>query len=201
MMEGKKVVRTEGGEGKIMVVEKTDRSDEAVSMRLEWDEEIMGGMIEVEEETEGIGETQDKDSVRSMASGVSKGGGGIFEFMENVEIETRDSVLDDKVDEGRKRKREEEGKVSGKKGLSGLPGWERRSKSAREDERWKRTVPRPLLTPPRPLLLSGRSRALPHPTSPASTARSVLCTVHLCTSILSCPQRGCLSDLNAVYHT
>jgi hypothetical protein len=70
----------------------------------------------------------------------TRSGGGILEFMEDVEVERRDSSLDDKVDEGRKRKREDDGTLSRKKGLSGLPGWERRSKMTREDDRWKRTV-------------------------------------------------------------
>jgi hypothetical protein len=48
------------------------------------------------------------------------------------------------VGEGRKRKRDqdEEGPQKKKLGLDGLPGWERRSRSIRNEKRWKRKVVR-----------------------------------------------------------
>ncbi len=110
-----------------MVVKQTDRLEEAVSSKLEWDEEIMGGTVEIEDVTGGTEESKDRDDRVSTGSG-ARSGGGVLEFMEDVEVESRDISLDDKVDEGRKRKREDDGPPSRKKGLSGLPGWERRSK-------------------------------------------------------------------------
>ncbi len=120
-------------------MEKDGRMDEAISMRMEWDEEVMGGTVEIEEETDRSEEAKEREVMGSLGSGETRSGGGILEFMEDVEVEERDSALDEKVDEGQKRKREEDSKGR-KKGLSGLPGWERRSKKTREDERWKRTV-------------------------------------------------------------
>ncbi len=139
LMEGKKVVRMAGEGGKIMVVKQTDRLEEAVTSKSEWDEDIMGGTVEIEDVTGGTEESRERDDRVSIGSG-TRSGGGILEFMEDVEVESRDISLDDKVDEGRKRKREDDGPPNRKKGLNGLPGWERRSKMTREDDRWKRTV-------------------------------------------------------------
>jgi hypothetical protein len=138
MMEGKRMARMDGGSGRLVVSE-GDRKAEAVSTRMEWDEEIMGGTVEVEEEVEGEDDRKDREETRSTGSVETRGGGGILEFMEDVEVEERESTLDEKVDEGRKRKREDD--ISSKKrGLNGLPGWERRSKKSREDDRWYRNV-------------------------------------------------------------
>jgi hypothetical protein len=138
MMEGKKMARLDGGGGKLVVTE-GDRMVEAVSTRMEWDEEIMGGTVEIEEEVGGEDDMKDREETRSTGSVETRGGGGILEFMEDVEVEERESSLDEKVEEGRKRKREED--IGNKKrGLNELPGWERRSKKVREDDRWCRNV-------------------------------------------------------------
>ncbi len=138
MMEGKRMARLEGGSGSFVVSE-GDKKAEAVSTRLEWDEEIMGGTVEIEEEDDREEDGKERDETRSTGSSETRGGGGILEFMEDVEVEERESTLDEKVEEGRKRKREDE-VDSKKRGLNGLPGWERRSKKAREDDRWYRNV-------------------------------------------------------------
>ncbi len=67
--------------------------------------------------------------------------GSGFEFLENVEVEEREEELDEKVGEGRKRRRtEDEEALEKKKGLGGLPGWVRRSKALGSDGWWKRKV-------------------------------------------------------------
>jgi hypothetical protein len=53
-----------------------------------------------------------------------------------------DRDLDERIGEGRKRKRGEEENKERKGGLSGLPGWERRSRNVRLNDRWKRKVMR-----------------------------------------------------------
>ncbi len=58
-----------------------------------------------------------------------------------MEIEQRDAELDDKLGEGRKRKRDEK-RGDSKKGLGGLPGWEKKSSEVKNSDRWKRKVVR-----------------------------------------------------------
>jgi hypothetical protein len=139
MVEGKRVIRKEIDSGTVLIVEKTGKVEEELSMRMEWDEEEMGGTVEIEE----VSEVDEDDGRRgkegSLGSGEAWGRSSIFRFLDNVEVEERDRELDDKVEEGRKRKRTDE-KKDRKKRLEGLPGWERRSKSVREDEKWKRKV-------------------------------------------------------------
>jgi hypothetical protein len=61
------------------------------------------------------------EEVESVGSSESRGGRSTVDFLEGVEIEKRDEVLEEKLGKGKKRKRKEDEKER-KKGLSGLPG-------------------------------------------------------------------------------
>jgi hypothetical protein len=59
----------------------------------------------------------------------------MVDLLEEVVTEEREEVLEEKLGEGRKRRRDEEGKGR-KRGLNGLPERERRSWEVRWEERW-----------------------------------------------------------------
>jgi hypothetical protein len=56
-----------------------------------------------------------------------------------VELAQREEKLDDKLENGRNNMHEEEGKKT-KKGLNGIPVWERKGREAREDGGGRGTV-------------------------------------------------------------
>jgi hypothetical protein len=74
--------------------------------------------------------------------GMTVSGWAKMELLDKLEVEERDKELDEKIGEGKRRKHGEEEKKEWRKGLSGLPGWERRSKTVRMSDRWKRKVVR-----------------------------------------------------------
>jgi hypothetical protein len=138
ILEGKKLV-WKGSTGKLVVVDRErETGDNGGEVSLE--EEMVGGTVEVlgEEvergrETEETGEENNKDIT---------GGWANLDILDKIEKEEIDRDLDERVGEGRKRKRGEEENKERKGGLGGLPGWERRSRNVRMSDRWKRKVMR-----------------------------------------------------------
>ncbi len=140
LMEGKRVTGAENGG--IVIVGEGDESDQAkLDRREEWDEKVMGGTVEIEEVESETGDDEEKRTDGSLGSGETWRGSSAFEFLDRVEVEERDEELDNKLGEGRKRKRESD-RNDGKKGLKGLPGWERKSAEVKKLNRWKRKVVR-----------------------------------------------------------
>ena len=143
MLEGKKV--TWRGDGGMMLLEKRgvvglEGESEDGTMREwedEWEEDDIVTVTELGiEEEEG---RDDESKGRSRYSGDSRGMAGSVDFLEGIEVEEKDESLEEKLGEGRKRRREKE-RTKERKTLGSLPGWERRSKEAKEEGRWKRKV-------------------------------------------------------------
>ncbi len=128
------MIRKGSDSGTVLMVGKTGKGEEELRMRMEWHEEVLGGTVEIEEVTEVEEDDERRGKEGSIGGGDAWGSSSIFEFLDKVEVEERDRELDDRVEEGRKRNRTDE-KKDRKKGLEGIPGWERRSKSVREDEK------------------------------------------------------------------
>ncbi len=136
-----KVVRKVDESGALEVYE-AGKELEAGTVEVNLEEvgkELEDGMVElVEEEVSGL-----DDDARSVGSGSltgSKTGGG-FEFLECLEKEDREEVLEKKLEESRKRKWQSDGMVK-QKGLLNMTGWLKRETEVRGDKRWKRTVVR-----------------------------------------------------------
>jgi hypothetical protein len=102
----------------------------------EWIDSEHGGEVVVEEQ---IVEEEDKGSVTSDGS---KGTVLGFDFLEGMKEDRLDEELEQKRNEGRKRKRDMEEEEKKEGGMYGIPGWRWREKEAREDDRWKREVTR-----------------------------------------------------------
>ncbi len=137
MLEGKKLV-WKGSSGRMVAVAKEKEGVEGKVMNLE--EEMDGGTVEIEKEVSKE-ETVSVDGVRLRrrdADSVCVD----LEFLEGIDFEERDKELDEKVGESKKRKSSGDDDKSKKTGLSGLPGWERRSNVVKDSERWKRKVAR-----------------------------------------------------------
>jgi hypothetical protein len=132
MLEGKKVVgRTDG-----VTVVLAEGQEGTVRMEMEdWKEGTEEDTVTVTIEQEDRKDTASCNSVGTSTSRTTR------DVLDGLEIEERDVTLDNKLDEGRKRKREED-MPEKQKGLKGLPGWERRSKETKDDSRWKRTTVR-----------------------------------------------------------
>jgi hypothetical protein len=132
LLEGKKVVgRTEGE----MVV-LAEGQEGTVRMEMEdWREGTEEDTVTVTIEREERRETVSCNSVGTSASRSTR------DVLDGLEIEERNTTLDNKLDEGRKRKREDDIPEK-RKGLHGLPGWERRSRETKDDSRWKMTTVR-----------------------------------------------------------
>ncbi len=77
---------------------------------------------------------------RSLGCKETESGWADMEFLEGIEFEERDKELDEKMGESRKRKSSGDGDSGRKTGLSGLPGWGRRSNAVKDSDRWKRKV-------------------------------------------------------------
>ncbi len=133
LLEGKKLVRTMEN-GKLLLKEKEDMGRDVEEVMEEWEEELMGGIIEVEEEEVVNGKEQDKVSEKEFGR---RGQG--FEFLEDLQPEEKDEELEVKRKEGRKRKRQGERDCQ-EEGLLGTAGWRRREGESRDAERWKREV-------------------------------------------------------------
>ncbi len=141
MLDGKKLI-WKGSTGRMVVVdqEKADRGREGMTVDIV--EEMKGGTVEIvrENEEKGGDETEDRGSSSGTESGM--GGWAGLDFLDKIEIEERDTELDARVGEERKRKRgDEDGRVK-KVGLKGLPGWDRKSAATRDSNRWKRKTVR-----------------------------------------------------------
>jgi hypothetical protein len=94
----------------------------------------------IREEKEKEGEVDERCNLSGTETG--SGGWAGLDFLDNIEIEERDTELDVKLGEERKRKRGEEEGRRRKVGLKGLPGWERKSNAIRGSDRWKRKTVR-----------------------------------------------------------
>ena len=100
----------------------------------EWEEDKMGGVIEIEEE-----EVRSEKGSEKGCDNVSVTRGMGFEFLEELDVEERDEELEIKRQEGRKRKRD--GAMEEQEnGLLGLEDWKSREAESRDSERWKREV-------------------------------------------------------------
>jgi hypothetical protein len=102
------------------------------------EEEMTGGTVEIVEENRAGGQVRDEEltglGLRTEERETN------MDFLERIDKEERDNELDEQMGEGRKRKRED-GEMTGRaSGLGGLPGWERRSRSARQNGKWTRKV-------------------------------------------------------------
>jgi hypothetical protein len=133
LLEGKKLVRQDAS-GKLLLKEKEDYGKEREEVMEEWEEDMMGGVIEIEEEEVRSEKGSDRGSDR-----VSTTRGQGFEFLQDLEVEEKDDKLKIKRQEGRKRKREGTGEEQ-EEGLIGMEGWKRREAESRDSERWKREV-------------------------------------------------------------
>jgi hypothetical protein len=131
LLEGKKLVRAVGN-GTLLLKEKDDTGVDMEEVMEEWEEDLMGGVVEVEEEE--MMTEQESDKISEKESG-RRGNG--FEFLEELPVEEKDEELEEKRKEGRKRKREGEGECQDE-GLLGTGGWKRREVGSRDAERWKR---------------------------------------------------------------
>jgi hypothetical protein len=101
--------------------------------------ELEDGVVVLVEEEVGV----EEDERRSVGSGSltsSKAGGG-FEFLDCLEKEDKEDVLEKKLEESRKRKRQSDGLVK-QKGLLNMSGWLKRESEVRGEKRWKRSVVR-----------------------------------------------------------
>ncbi len=133
LLEGKKLVR-QNASGKLLLKEKEDVGRESEEVMEEWEEDTMGGVIEIEEEEVRSEKGSDKGSDRVS---ITRGQG--FEFLQDLELEEKDDELEIKRQEGRKRKRDGPGEEQ-EEGLLGMEGWKRREVESRDSERWKREV-------------------------------------------------------------
>jgi hypothetical protein len=119
LLEGKKLVR-QNASGKLLLKEKEEDGRESEVVMEEWEEDKMGGVIEIEEEEVRSEKGSDKGSDRVS---ITRGQG--FEFLQDLELEEKDDELEIKRQEGRKRKRDGPGDEQ-EEGLLGLEGWKRR---------------------------------------------------------------------------
>jgi hypothetical protein len=127
ILEGKKLV-WKGSTGRLVVVErerKTGENEGEVSL----EKEMVGGTVavlgeEVEEEKE-VEEAEGESNKDKTAVWAN------LDILDKIEKEKIDRDLVERVGEGRKRKRVEDENKERKGGLSGLPGWERRSRNVR----------------------------------------------------------------------
>jgi hypothetical protein len=103
LLEGKKLVR-QTASGKLLLKEREEVGKEIEVVMEEWEEDKMGGVIEIEEEEIRSEKGSDKGS---DSVSVTRGHG--FDFLEKLEAEERDEELEIKRQEGRKRKREGSG--------------------------------------------------------------------------------------------
>ncbi len=103
LMEGKRLVSRDD-DGMVLMDGGDLEVEEGILEKAEWDEKVMGGLIEVEEES------RSEDRTEEMEEGEDNrwGGTGEFGFLENMEIEEKDRELDARVGEGRKRKRDQD---------------------------------------------------------------------------------------------
>jgi hypothetical protein len=131
LLEGKKLVRTVGN-GTLLLKEKDDTGMDTEEVMEEWEEDLMGRIVDVEEEEVMAEQEQDKTSEKEPGR---RGYG--FEFLEDLPAEEKDEELEVKRKEGRKRKREGEVECQDE-GLLGMSGWRRREVESRDAERWRR---------------------------------------------------------------
>jgi hypothetical protein len=136
VLDGKKIV-WRGSTGKIVVIDENAVVGEGEG-EIGFEEEMEGGTVEM------VGEEADSVERKADSGASATGGscGGWSNMWEKIEVKERDKELEEQLSDSRKRKRDDgEGKAK-KVGLCGLPGWERRSRTVRDSERWKRKVVR-----------------------------------------------------------
>ncbi len=119
LLEGKKLVR-QNANGKVVLKKEEECGKETEEVMEEWEEDKMGGVVEIEEEEV----RSDRGSEKGSETESMRRGRG-FEFLKDLDTEEKDEELVVKRQEGRKRKREgsEDGQVDG---LLGMAGWKRR---------------------------------------------------------------------------
>jgi hypothetical protein len=143
MLEGKRLV-WKGSSGKMVAVTKDVDTKKAEERVVDLEDEMDGGTVELVGEE---GEEEMEVSDGGSASGrETKEGWEDMGFLDSIETEERDIDLEEKMGEGRKRQRGEDGPKGRKPGLKGLPGWDRKSSAVKGSDRWKRKVVRKVET-------------------------------------------------------
>jgi hypothetical protein len=135
LLEGKRLVREERG-GRVLLKDKTEGKEEGEEVMEEWEERTMGGEVEIEIEVTGSVASGDSGSVREEGR---RGTG--FEFLEEIPKEDKEQDLEERKEEGRKRKRSIE-TGERKRNVGGTAGWKIREEVSRNSDRWVREVGR-----------------------------------------------------------
>jgi hypothetical protein len=133
LLDGKRLVRDRDG-SRLLLKEKKDDKEESEELMDEWEEQVMGGEVEVE--IEEVGAEREEGNLSDRSS-VKRGVG--FDFLEGIPDEEKVKELEDKKGECKKRKRGSE--LAGRRVEIGeTTGWRIREEESRNSEKWKREV-------------------------------------------------------------
>jgi hypothetical protein len=135
-LTGRKVIQ-DSQTGEIEIRKEGGREDEEYVLSIEdWIDEKEDGKVEFE-----IVKKDDEKSTDSVSILSSVAETDTYSFLDCMTERTKDSELEKKKLDGKKRKREPDSiPVINTKGLIGTQGWEEREKAKKEERKWVRTV-------------------------------------------------------------